>query len=79
MRNGGNGGNGGNGRMAERQKEWKNGRKNVRKNVRKNGRKNGAEMATYVLFMVHADTMYILIFYSGLHPKKGYRMILVPT
>ncbi len=35
--------------MAERQKEWQNGRM--------------AEMATYVLFMVHADDDDTLIFY----------------
>ncbi len=37
-----NGGNGGNGGMAKWQKEWQNGKM--------------AEMDTYVLFMVHADT-----------------------
>jgi hypothetical protein len=35
--------------MAERQKEWQNGRM--------------AEMATYVLFMVHTDDNNTLIFY----------------
>ncbi len=40
--NGVNGGNGGNGGTAERMAEWQNGRM--------------AEVATYVLFMVHADT-----------------------
>ena len=36
--------------MAEQQKEWQNGRKNGRKNGRM------AEVATYVLFTVHANT-----------------------